>query len=180
MLLKIYITDMAAYNCGHLIGEWVHLPVEKEELKEKIREILLQGEAVCKDGIHEEIFISDAEWNDTDVFRVSQYDSPYLLNRKIGLLEESLEPYQYPMVRVLLDNGLVETFEKAIEQVENVIVYEDCSMVDVAHQYVEEFIDLNGYHDLIVSHIDYKGIAQTLEHSGEYYIDGTNIYQVMG
>ena len=46
-MLKIYITDLAAYNKGFLIGEWVSLPTEEKELNFKIASILKQGESVC-------------------------------------------------------------------------------------------------------------------------------------
>ena len=27
--MKIYLTDLKAYNSGHLVGEWINLPIEQ-------------------------------------------------------------------------------------------------------------------------------------------------------
>ena len=56
--------------------------------------------------------------------------------------------------------GLVKDLSEAIEKVDEVIVYEDCTMVDIAEQYIDEHCDLNGLSSLIVNNIDYQGIAR--------------------
>ncbi len=32
--MKIYLTNLGKYNEGYLVGEWVHLPISSEDLKE--------------------------------------------------------------------------------------------------------------------------------------------------
>ena len=179
-MLKIYITDLAAYNSGYLIGEWVNLPIKKEELKVSIKKILKQGEEACKYGSHEEFFITDYEWKDVTIFSVNEYENPYLLNEKLSLLEEKVNSVQYKNVKILLENELVENFEDAIENVDNLIIYENSTMTDVAKQYIEESVDLNGYHSLIVNHIDYEGMGRDLEIQGSYFKDGSDIFQYIG
>ena len=129
-MLRVYITDLAAYNSGYLIGEWVTLPKEKEELEVNIKEILKQGEKACKYGSHEEFFITDYEWEDVTVFSVQEYEDIYLLNEKLSLLEEKVNSVQYKNVKILLENELVGNFEDAIENVDNLIIYENCTMTD--------------------------------------------------
>ena len=34
IFMKIYLTDLKAYNSGHLVGEWINLPIEEIELKD--------------------------------------------------------------------------------------------------------------------------------------------------
>jgi hypothetical protein len=179
-MLKIYITDLAAYNNGYLIGEWVDLPMEKEELEVSIKKILKQGEEACKYGSHEEFFITDYEWEDVTIFSVQEYENPYLLNEKLSLLEEKVNSVQYKNVKILLENELVENFEDAIENVDNLIIYENSTMTDVAKQYIEESVDLNGYHSLIVNHIDYEGMGRDLEIQGSYFKNGSDIFQFIG
>jgi hypothetical protein len=36
-MLKIYITDLAAYNSGYLRGEFITLPMEEKELEASIK-----------------------------------------------------------------------------------------------------------------------------------------------
>ncbi|CAA6803884.1 MAG: Unknown protein [uncultured Sulfurovum sp.] len=179
-MLRVFITDLAAYNNGYLVGEWVNLPMEKEELELSIKDILSQGEKVCKYGSHEEYFITDYEWEDVTVFSIQEYDNPYLLNEKLTLLTEKVDSVQYKNVKTLLENELVENFEDAIANVDKLIVYENSTMKDVAMQYIEEFVDLNGYHSLIVNHIDYEGIGRDLEIQGSYFKDSSDIFQYIG
>ena len=176
-MLKVYITDLAAYNNGYLIGEWVNLPIEKEDLELSVKDILSRGEKACKYGSHEEFFITDYEWKDVTIFSVKEYDNPYLLNDKLTLLTEKVNSVQYKNVKILLENELVKNFEDAIANVDNLIIYENSTMTDVARQYIEESVDLNGYHSLIVTHIDYEGMGRDLEIQGSYFKDGSDIFQ---
>lgn len=178
-MLNIFLTDLVAYNNGYLVGEWLILPLEQEELKANIKEILAKGEEVCGDKFHEEWFITDWEWEDISIFPVEEYENIYALNEKIKLIEESIEPYQYKIVKVLLDKGFVDTLENAIEKIDDVIVYENSSMTDIAEQYIEEYTDLNGYHPLIVSHIDYEGIGRDLELEGNFFKENSDIFQIL-
>jgi hypothetical protein len=170
-MLKIYITDLAAYNSGYLRGEFITLPMEENELKASIKEILKYGE---------EYFIADYEFEDVELFKVEEYSNPYELNRQIALIEESIEPHQHKSVKVLLENGLATSVEDAIGKVDDVIVYENSTMADIAKQYIEEYTDLNGYHPLIVNHIDYEGIGRDLEIEGNFYRDGLDIFEFIG
>lgn len=179
-MLKIFFTDLAAYNNGYLAGEWLTLPLEIEELEANIKDVLAKGEQLCKDGIHEEWFITDYEWEDVSIFSVDEYENIYTLNEKIKLIDESIEPWQHRIVKVLLDNGLADTIEDAIDKVDEVIVYENSTMADIAEQYIEEYTDLNGYHPLVIHHIDYEGIGRDLELEGNFFRENSDIFQFLG
>ena len=170
-MLKIFLTDLEAYNSGHLRGEFLTLPMEAEELEARIKEILKYGE---------EYFITDYEFEDIELFKVEEYSNPYELNRKVALIEESIEPHQHKSVKVLLENGLATSLEDAISKIDELIVYPNSTMTDIAEQYIEEYTDLNGYHPLIASHIDYEGIGRDLEIEGSYFKDGVDIFQFIG
>ena len=43
-MLKLYITDLAGYNSGHLTGKFITLPMEEKELEASIKEILKYGD----------------------------------------------------------------------------------------------------------------------------------------
>ena len=53
-MLKVYITDLSAYNQGFLEGKWVDLSISEEELSNEIKEVLENGAKVCKETNHEE------------------------------------------------------------------------------------------------------------------------------
>ena len=78
MAIEICITDLSAYNKGHLNYEWVSLPIDEEELSQVKKEILERGEAYFNnEDYHEEIFISDSE---CDFMDIGEYTSIGKLN----------------------------------------------------------------------------------------------------
>ena len=89
-MLNIYITDLAAYNTGSLVGQWVSLPLDRFELSQVISQILINGEQ-STDGVnHEEIFITDYEWSfmTKEIRKIGEYEDPYRLNKEAFLLSE--------------------------------------------------------------------------------------------
>lgn len=63
--MKIFLTNLGKYNEGELIGEWVELPVSKEELKKVFERIGINEE-------YEEYFITDYE---CDLYEVGEYEN---------------------------------------------------------------------------------------------------------
>jgi hypothetical protein len=58
--LKIYITDLEAYERGHLVSAWINLPMSVDELNESIKNLLFEGQKACNDNyLHEEFIITD-------------------------------------------------------------------------------------------------------------------------
>ena len=41
--MRIYITDLEAYNRGHLVGEWLDFPMSENEVSESIKDVLFEG-----------------------------------------------------------------------------------------------------------------------------------------
>ena len=68
--MKVYITDLEAYNKGHLIGRWVELPMDRDLLAECVEDILYEGRKACNDSHHHEVYhdirrIRDSAWRKT-------------------------------------------------------------------------------------------------------------------
>ncbi len=174
--MKIFITDLAAYNGGALIGKWVSLPMDEQELNTKIKMILEEGAAAFGEGYHEEVFITDYE---CDFLDIGEYDSIEELNR-IAEVAESLNEYELKAVRFLMDNHLVNGFEEALEKYEDVIIHEDMSMEDIAYEYINECYNLDDMPSLIANNIDYEKIGRELEMGGSYYTAGSDIFEYLG
>jgi len=178
-MLKIFVTDLSAYNNGFLVGEWITLPIDKEELSFEIKMILGKGEILCNDSFHEEYFITDYEFETVDIFSVGEYDNIYTLNEKAQLLED-IEESEHKLIKFLLDENIVSSLEEAIEKRDEVIVYENYSMRDIAEEYVEENFDLDSLSPLIANNIDYDGIAVDFEIEGSYFNVGSDIFYYIG
>lgn len=177
MDMTIYITDLGAYNQGYLIGEHISLPMDEDDLKSKIDEILSIGAKACGDTEHEEIFITDYE---CDFMGIHEYSDPFELNR-IAQEAEGLNDHELKIVCFLLSNGSVKDYSEAVEHIEDVIIHEGAtSMEDIAYDYINECYDIESLAPIIANSIDYRKIGVELAMDGQYFeIDG-DIYEYLG
>lgn len=176
MDMTIYITDLGAYNQGYLIGEHISLPMDEDDLKSKIDEILSIGAKACGDTEHEEIFITSFE---CDFMEIGEYDDPYKLN-EIAQKMERMNDHFKKITKFLLSNNLVCNLNEAIEEAENVIIHENSTMEDIAYEFVNECYDLDSLPSIISSNIDYKSIARDMEIEGRYFEMDGDIYEYLG
>lgn len=63
-MLKIFLTNLGKYNEGHLIGEWVSLPIDNDKLEEVKKRIGINKH-------YEEMFVTDYEC-DIDGVKVNE------------------------------------------------------------------------------------------------------------
>jgi len=175
--MKIYLTDLAAYNNGHLVGEWLTLPLEEEELKEAIDGILSRGLELCGYGnAHEEYFITDWE---CELFDIGEHESPYSLNEK-ALKVEDLNGEEMRKVRFLLEGNYVANLDEAIEKVNDVTIHKKMSMRGVAEAYLSENNMLEDVSDMVRNNIDYEGVANDLSISGSYEEINSDVFEYRG
>lgn len=174
--MEIYITDLAAYNAGHLIGRWIVLPMESENLQAKITEILAIGAKACDDNEHEEVFITDYECN---FMSINEYDSIKKLN-EIAEAVEGLGENELKAIRFLMDNNLANDFEEAIERYEDVIIHENVTMEDIAYDFINECYGVDSLPSIIANNIDYESIGRELEMDGRYFENGGDIFEYLG
>ena len=178
-MLKIYLTDLEAYNNGALVGKWIELPMSQDELSQELKEVLEQGKQAVNGYNHEEYFITDYEWEDVSIFEVGEYANLTNLNEQVEQLEE-LNQEQQKAVQFLLDEQLVKDMAEAIEKVDDVIIYQDQSMSDIAYNLIEECYNIDNIPSIISNHIDYKAIGDDLLLDGSYFVgnDGDIIQYV--
>ena len=143
---RIFLTDLAAYNEGKLIGKWIDLPCDN--LNEELQNILQRD--------NEEYFITDWE---SDVLEIGEYSDIFLLNaqaEQTELLDES----DKKKIKYLIDyNGA--TFEEAIEIYEDVELYEDMNMIELAEMFIDETWEVPEH---LVNYIDTDKFAYDLSY----------------
>jgi len=175
--MRIYITDLAAYNNGHLVGAWYQLPMSNVLLAEGIENILQEGKKVCRDiSEHEEYFITDYE---CDYMEINEYSNITKLNMIAETMKEINED-DTKIIKFLLDNHIVSDILEAIEQKDDVRVYEDQTMEDIAYNFIEECCNLDNIPFIISNNIDYASIARDMEIEGSYFKVGHDIYEYIG
>lgn len=167
-MLKVYIEDIAAKLEGNSTGSWITLPIEENELIEEIDEILKRGEVLSRSSnLHQECEIKDYEWDEDvcEIFSINTDDDIYKINNDLILIEDEAQPYEYKIIKFLLDDNYAYAVENAIEKLDEVSLYEDCSLENVASQM---FDDIYGseINETITYYIDFKQWGEDLRHDG--------------
>ena len=92
----------------------------------------------------------------------------------------SYSTYQQKAIRFLLSEQIVKTIDNAIEKIDDVIIYENQTLSDIAFDIVNESYELDKLPTLITAHIDYEGIARDLELDGNFTIIDNDVYEYHG
>ncbi|MDA7817048.1 antirestriction protein ArdA [Sulfurimonas sp.] len=176
--MRIYITDLEAYNNGHLVGSWYQLPMNEDLLAESIENELQRGRDICGDShFHEEIFLSDSECS---YMEIEEYSNLTKLN-EIAESMESIDKDGVKAITFLMENHFVKDIFEAIESYEDSVrIYEDSTMEDIAYDLIQECYGLDGIPDIIANNIDYEKIGKDLEIEGSYYKVGSDTYEYIG
>ena len=148
--VRIYLTNVAKFATGHLVGKWLSLPMEEEELDIALKEVL---------GSDEEYFITDYEAD----FKIGEYEHLSELNAFVKNLSE-LDEHDQEKVIYLINWNCYKRPE-AIERYEDVIYYEGMSLEEVAEDLVEEGM-LGTLSDKVQGYLDFEKIARDLSFDG--------------
>jgi len=176
--MRIYITDLEAYNNGHLVGSWYQLPMNEDLLAESVENVLREGKTICEsEHYHEEYFITDFE---CDYMSIEEYDNLDKLN-EIAEAMENIDEDGIKAINFLIENNFVKDIFEAIENYEDSVrIYEDQSMEDIAYDYIQECYNLDDVPTIIANNIDYESIARDMKIEGSYYKVDSDIYEYMG
>lgn len=158
---KLYIANLGKYNEGRLVGEWFTVPVNMEEVREKIG---LNDE-------YEEYAIHDYELP----FEIGEYESIERINSLYRQLEEADED-------VLLDlKDLLRVFdsvEELIENLDNLVFYKGVdTLEDLAWNFVNEGI-YGEVPEILKPYIDYASLARDMNIEGDYVVTDNGIWDV--
>ncbi|EMX4397249.1 antirestriction protein ArdA [Listeria innocua] len=144
------------------VAHWFTLPTYLEEIQEVLD---------C-DETQETFLIADYE----APFKIYENDDLVKLNRIAELYEECshLEATNY--LANLVNEGYFMDIESAFEEVDDIIVFDDCnSILDVAYKHIEESGLLADMPDSLQPFFNYEAYASELAKEGLFYITGDNI-----
>lgn len=178
-MLEIFLTDLQAYNEGHLVGKWIKLPLTKFELSQAISEVLTEGEYESGSEDHEEYFITDWCYDSHEFKQIDEYENIYELNEQLQLLEDKSE-YELKAISFLVTEGLAIDIADAISKADDVIIHENQDMGDVAYTLMQDCYNADSLPSIIANHIDYDSIARDLEMDGNYFEIGSDVFEYVG
>ena len=102
--MRVYITDLEAYNNGHLVGSWYQLPMNEDLLAESIENELQRGKEICEsEHFHEEYFITDYE---CEYMEIGEYSNLNKLN-EIAEAMETIAEDGVKAINFLMENHFV-------------------------------------------------------------------------
>lgn len=153
MEVKVFLTNLGKYNEGQLIGKWVEMPINEDELKEALEDIGINKE-------YEEFFITDYE----APFKIGEYDSIESINKKCEAYEDALESVgDEDALQALLDEGY------SLNEIDNYdycIYYNVNDMSDIAYEYVSGAYNIDELP--LGNYIDYEALGRDMGYEGTY------------
>lgn len=175
MEIKIWLGNLKRYNEGALIGRWLHLPMDEEQLDCEIEKILpyreyeLDGEKFTE---QDEYFIADWECDIDGI--VSEYASPWVINDLAARLDE-LSDGELELLHVLLASGLAANISDAIDHIDSISATGCSSWTELAEQLVDDgcFGEIPAH---LANYIDYQAMGRDLRHDGCYVEHDGQIY----
>lgn len=169
-MIRIYLTNLGKYNEGHLIGEWVDLPISEEELQKVLDRIGINEE-------YEEYFITDYE-TDLEGIEIGEYSNLEDLNEMAETLE-SLDNDEKEVVDAIMSEGY--SLDEALEKKDDCMVYCDCSdMEDVAREYAEQTGLLESIPENLQSYFDFESYGRDMSYEGHFvFTNNGNCVQIL-
>jgi antirestriction protein len=136
MEIKIYVASLKDYNAGHLVGEWIDLPTDAEEIKEVISKLSYGGQ--------NDIAIHDYE----APFAIEEYESIYKLNEFAEQLEGIDDPTTQAHGTELIYAADVQAFAYELE---------NKGLIRGSFEFVGDILDDEQVDDMVHEKIDNGG-----------------------
>jgi|SRR5210317_1042664 antirestriction protein len=155
--MKIFITNLEAYNNGKLQGEWVTLPLKDfdNDFKAILKRI----------GNPEEYFITDYECDYYEIDEYEDYEDIEKLN-KLAEYYNGLDKDDQTKLKFYIEDQGIQCDEDIIDvDLDDILFYPDMSLEELAEEFVNEGV-FGNIPDSIRSYIDFKAIARDLVHDG--------------
>lgn len=171
--IRIFLTNLAKYNEGELVGEWVDLPVydDFEEVFDRI------GIGDPAEGKSEEWFITDYE-SDIDGLEIGEYEDIRNLNEFAELIE-NFNDTETEVLGAILADGIVGDLIEAVALVRDGswhFYHGAKDMGDVAHQLIDEGMYEVG--DFERQYFDYDMFGDTLDSEGTFIVTNSGIVEI--
>ena len=129
-MIKLFITNLGKYNEGYLIGEWITLPADKEDIQTLFDRIGINEQ-------YEEFFITDYE---SDLpMEIGEYENVFSLNDMAEELS-GLSEYEMTKYRAILEAGFWHNHMDIIDHLDDYHISQD---ITNPTEYAEMLIDNN-------------------------------------
>lgn len=97
-----------------------------------------------------------------------------------GVIIEGCKESQLKAIDFLLSEGITMDLEDAFYRSDDVVIYSNSSMEDIAYEYLNECYQVDKMPPIIANNIDYYSVAEELEKDGNYTVLGDDVYEYIG
>lgn len=165
-ILNVYVANLGKYNEGELVGDWISLPVEEEELDKFLAEkvgLELDPQKAFEKGlrgepVYEEYAIHDYE---SDFFKVDEYEDLHKLNERAAALA-SMNAYGLKCYEAAF-----EVFGSEVEEfdIDDIVLIEDVhSNYDLGYYWAVD----SGCYDIddkspLARYFDYESFGRDID-----------------
>ena len=163
-MIKVAIEEWGLYNNGILACKWWNADDTLEEIQKYYTNLRK------KHGIfpHDDLELFNADWEGSNMINEN---TGFLRVQEINETLEQLDDQDQKKINYLMDyNGA--SSEEAIENYEDVELYEDMTIQDLAWQFIEETWEVP---DHLINYIDADMFARELEM--DYTVIDNDIYR---
>ncbi|HFD6749681.1 TPA: antirestriction protein ArdA [Enterococcus faecium] len=166
MEMKVYVANLGKYNEGELVGAWFTLPIDPDDMAERIG----------LNNTYEEYAIHDYELP----FNVDEYTPIEELNRLYEMVEEIEGTPIYDELTEI-QQAWFNNLEELLESKDDIICYSDCdSMEEVARYYVEETGSLGEVPSHLQNYINYQALGRDMEIEGNFLVTSHGVFEYCG
>ena len=167
--IKIFLTNLGRYNEGILVGEWVKLPVDEDELEAVMKRIGIRNG-------YEEYFITDYESSIANL-EISEYTSVGEVNELARQMEE-LDEWDYEKLCAVIETESPTSVKAILALLTELDDFDLIPEVDdeesLGEYYAEECCILNGMHETVQRYFDFAAYGRDI------HLEGNGIFTSYG
>ena len=175
-VMSVFLTNLAQYNSGNLVGLWLDLPTTTATIKSALEKIGCGNNGDASFSVNDEYFITDVDMDLS--LEIPEYSNIFALNKVAKEIADlNIDP---DILNAFLENGY--TVQEAIEKAENgeYRYYYGCDdMEDVAEVIAEETGVFEGVPETFRMYFDFNAYARDLEIEGCFYESDQGIIEII-
>ena len=162
--MKVAVEEWELYNNGILLCKWFDT---QTDTMEEIAEYVSKAKAAHNLNSDDlEMFIADVEGETLGLIKGDESVSyAYEVAEKIAEFEED----QITAIKLMLEAGVVNDLDDAIEHLEDMVCTGERKMEDIAYNYIQETGAISALPESLQCYFDYEALGRDMEINGSYY-----------
>ena len=162
--MKVAVEEWELYNNGILLCKWFDT---ETDTMEEIAEYVSKAKAAHNLNSDDlEMFIADVEGEHVGLIKGDEsVNYAYEVAEKIAEFEED----QITAIKLMLEAGVVNDLDDAIEHLEDMVCTGESKMEDIAYNYIQETGAISALGESLQCYFDYEALGRDMEINGSYY-----------